>query len=117
MLKLLPFLIACGLSAQVTSQICFVTDKTKPAQMACQDLKPALRGSLAAFIASTPTSTYTGIADLILSNLRDGLFQSVLSQFPPPAVATALANRDADQATLDAAKATIISKPIVVADP
>lgn len=119
MFKLLMLLTfaASSLAAQTTSQICFVTDKTSPAKSACMDLKPALRQSLLAFIAAQPAGTYSGIADLILSNLRDGLFAATVAAFPPTAVATAQTARDNAQATLDGAKSTVIAKPVVVADP
>lgn len=121
LLKLIPLLMATGLSAQITSQICFVSDKTKPAQSTCADIKPALRSSFAQFIATQvdPTSgpKFKGIADVLFQHLAQGLFLQLLQQYPPTAIATAQATALSAQNATQSALSNVIAAPVGIVDP
>ncbi|HKS72060.1 MAG TPA: hypothetical protein VJQ82_02615 [Terriglobales bacterium] len=106
------FLLSIPCLAQTTGQICYQSDKTNASTQVCEDVTPAHKAVLQAYIAAVvnPDSTpvYKGIADLILSYLENNLFPAVLSKVPPAAVQTrltAIATAEAALATAQAAAA------------
>lgn len=93
--------------AQTTGQICYQSDKTKISTAVCEDVTPAQKAVLQAYIATVlnPDSTpvYKGIADLMLSFLENNLFPAVITKTPPASVQTQQTQVATDQAALDAA--------------
>lgn len=110
-------------------QIVYIPDKANPAKSSAYDLSVPLKQALQDFIAAQQVQTgtdaqgrptfgpkYRGIADLLFTHLADGLFATVVDNFPPANVVSAKATLATDQATLNSRKAAHIAK-VSVADP
>lgn len=110
-------------------QIVYIPDKANPAKSSAYDLSVPLKQALQDFITAQQVQTgtdaqgkptysakYKGIADLLFTHLADGLFATIVDNFPPANVATAKAALATDQATVDSRKAAHIAK-VSVADP
>lgn len=104
-------------------QLVFLPDKANPAKSAVYDLTNPVLKALKDFIDSVQvqtgvdaqgkpvfTSKYKGVADLMFTNLADGLFATVLERFPPANITTAQADIATAQATLEARRAAHIGK-------
>ena len=116
-MKYVILLISATAYAQ-TGQICYAPDKASPAKVACRDISPALKASLAAYAASKnrPASPvapalirYIGVGDLIMSTLS-GLFEAAVEANPPAAVQSAKADEATARALADKLKAAIVDR-------
>jgi hypothetical protein len=115
---LILFVGLAGLVHAAPAQLCYLPDKDKPTAVVCYELTPELSAALATYTANQKTDTgeprYTGIADLIIQNLANGLFQAAITAHPPPAVQNA---KTAEQAAVEATKAakdSVLAVPIVL---
>lgn len=110
-------------------QLVYIPDKANPAKSAAYDMSIPLKQALQDFITAQQVQTgtdaqgrptfgpkYKGIADLLFTHLADGLFATVVDNFPPANIVSAKATLATDQATLDSRKAAHFAK-VSVPDP
>lgn len=127
----LSFFFFVGALCSQTGQICWVPDKATPGKSACQDVTATQKAVLAAFIATQTVQTgtnadgsailspkYLGLADLIITSIKDGLFRPLMDNptFQPAAIKTLQTAAVTAQSNLDAAKIAAIAKA-PIADP
>lgn len=104
-------------------QLIFIPDKTTPAKSVAYELTNPVLKALKDFIDSQQVQTgidgqgrpvfvskYKGVADLVFSNLADGLISTVLERFPPANITSTQADIATAQATLEARRAAHIGK-------